>query len=208
MFGERNKLSTAERAVLVAFYLFLGGMGAMTMKHSTDPASKLAHFEQLQQLTATDFKNSVPGHQVVIEGHVSKHTPVQFRQFVAYIRQEYQGKNDTGSRWSEAFRVTPPLLLALPDGLIQIKNNDYNIERFSIIWQEGTERYLGFKVSNPVLAVGVVVQGVEGKALEAKWIYGGTSAEYINDLRMEQRLMFWFGLSMLVTGVIAVKLLV
>ncbi len=213
MSGERKKLSTIERGLLLGFYLFLGGGGAMLMKLNSDAAEKLARFEQLQLLTATNFKNSVPGHQVAIEGHVSKHTPVQFRQFVAYIRQEYQGSDDTKIFWSEDLRVTPPLLLALPDGLIQIKNNNYDIERYSITWQEdseptwGTKQYLGFMVSSPVLAVGVVVQGVEGKALEANWIYGGTSAEHINELRLEERFMFWSGLSMLVTSVIAVKLL-
>ncbi len=213
MSEERKKLNAGERLLLLVFWIFFACWGAACMKYSTDTAEKLGHFKQLQLLTATNFKNSVPGHLVAIEGHVSKHTPVQFRQFVAYIRQEYDGRDDGYIAWSEDLRVTPPLLLALPDGLIQIKNNNYDIERVPITWEDdskptwGTKQYRGFEVNSPVLAVGVVVQGVEGKALEAEWIYGGTSAEYINGLRFEERFMFWFGLSMLVTSVVAVKLL-
>lgn len=216
MSGERKKLSTIERWVLLVFWLCFGSIGAVTMKVGADVTNNVAHFEQLQLLTATSFEDSVPGREVAIEGLVSIRTPVQFRQFVAYIRQEYQGGDEA---WSDDLRITPPLLLVLPDGLIQIKNNYYDIERFSLTWQEdtylirksatneGTKRYRGFEVGSPVLAVGVVVQGVKGKALEAKWIYGGTSTEYINDLRFQGQLMLWFGLCILATGVIAVKLL-
>jgi hypothetical protein len=219
MSGERKKLNVGERLLLLVFWIFFACCGAAFMKHSTDAAEKLGHFEQLQLVTATDFKNSVPGKLVAIEGHVSKHTPVQFGQFVAYIRQQYEGTDDMEILWSEDLRVTPPLVLALPDALIQIRNNNYNIEKFPITWQEdskltwnsvtneGTKRYRGFEVDSPVLAFGIVVQGVGGKALEAEWIYGGTSAEYIKGMRHEGRLMFWMGLSMLISGVIAVKVL-
>ncbi|MBD1930096.1 hypothetical protein H6F74_28315 [Trichocoleus sp. FACHB-90] len=220
MSEERKKLNVGERLLALVFWIFFACCGAAFMEHSTDAAEKLRHFEQLQLVTATGFKNSVPGKLVAIEGHVSKHTPTQFNQFVAYIRQQYEGTDDMEVLWSEDLRVTPPLVLALPDALIQIKNNSYNIERFPITWQEdsklirnsvtneGTKRYLGFEVDSPVLAFGVVVQGVEGKALEAEWIYGGTSAEYIDGIRHEERFRFWMGLSMLIGGVIiAVKVL-
>lgn len=213
MSGERKNLNAAERLLLLVFWIFFACCGAALMKHSTETAEKLGHFEQLQLLTATDLKNSVPGQLVAIEGHISKHTPVQFRQFVAYIRQEYAGREDTYIDWSEDLRVTPPLLLELRDGLIQIKNNNYAIERVPITWQDdsnptwGTKQYRAFEVNSPVLAVGAVVQGVEGKALEAEWIYGGTSAEYVEGMRHEGLFMFWMGLPMLVSGIITVKVL-
>jgi hypothetical protein len=84
-------------------------------------------------------------------------------------------------------RVTPPLLLELADGLVQIENSSYNlqggrtVERQSFWDQE--IRYRGIEAGDHVIAVGTLFSTAEPPQVSAEFIYRGTRAQYISGQR-------------------------
>jgi hypothetical protein len=174
-----------------------------------------ARIEPLTPLTASTLAESPLGQEALIEGRVSERNPTQFRLFVAYVRYEYRGDNDEGkSKWVEDERITPPLWLDLPGGRVQLANDNYPLHGQKVIWQseptlhwnisnsEGTKSYEGFERSNPILAGGVVVEGVEGRQFKAAWLYGGTRAGYIEDQYSSVTVVWWVGLAFIGVGAI------
>jgi hypothetical protein len=157
----------------------------------------------------------------LIEGRISERNPLHFRSFVAYVRYEYQGRdndNDNEVKWVEDERVTPPLLLDLPGGRIQLANSDYRLQGKLVKWQsepnltwdswsqEGTKSYEGFERGNPVLAIGVVIERTTGREFRAEWLYGGTRSAYIEEQRRSAEIARWVGLVFLLVGVVILGL--
>jgi hypothetical protein len=44
---------------------------------------------------------------------------------------------------------------------------------------EGTKRYAGFESGSPAMVIGRIVDGVEGRAIEAELIFGGMCDGYV-----------------------------
>jgi hypothetical protein len=205
-----------EKLILPALGLFFMGMGAALLWFFVSLFSQeAARIESLSPLTAATLAERPAGQESLIEGRISERNPVHFRSFVAYIRYEYQGRDDDGdAKWSEDDRVTPPLLLDLPGGRVQLANDDYGLPGRRVIWQsepsltwnsgsgEGTKSYEGFERGNPVLAVGVVVEGATGREFRAEWLYGGTRAGYIGEQRSSAKIARWVGLIFMAVGAI------
>jgi hypothetical protein len=121
----------------------------------------------------------------LVEGHISSRNAVRSHDFVAYIRERRAVDEDNAGSWSVSERVTPPLLLELPDGLVRIENDDYELQDTHIIEGErafgepSTTRYKGFAVGDPVVAVGVLTSRAELPQIEADFVARGTRESYI-----------------------------
>ena len=189
-------------ATLIFGYIFTGQVRQM---------------EALPLSPAAALNARPPGSQVLVEGQISRRNEKRFRSFVVYWAEEFRGwneKNDNLNQaiWVEIERVTPPLRLDLPDGPVRIANNDYTFQsgtmgsaegpvtwqdREDLVWdqstQMGTRHYTGLEIGSPVLALGVVTETVEGRALRAEWLYGGTRAGYLTRQREAVALITWLG---------------
>lgn len=172
--------------------LFFGCFGGLFIWGGRSAGEAAARAEQLSPVSATILEDSPIDREVLVEGRISERNQQRFGEFVAYIREEYRGSDDEGDpEWDEDEHMTPPLLLDLADGRVQVENDTYRIENPPVEWQEdgalrwnsstqeGTKRYQGFTAHNRVMAIGVIVEGQEGRALAAEVLFGGTRAEYI-----------------------------
>jgi hypothetical protein len=192
--------------ILPFIALMFGFVAVMLIVSGRDAAREAELVSQLSPLSATVLEDSPPGRTALIEGRISERNQQRFREFVVYVREEYRGSDDDGDpEWYEDERVTPPLLVELTDGRVQIENADYRLEQPPVTWQEdsalrwngisgeGTKRYTGFVAGDPVTAMGTVVQGREGRALNAEWLYGGSRADYIADKESDAATLPWIG---------------
>jgi len=209
-----------EKLILPVLGFIFAGIGAALLWYFVPLLNQAAaRIEGLAPLTAVLLANSPPGQIGLIEGRISERNRTQFRLFVAYVRYEYQGEDDDGdSQWVEDERVTPPLLLDLPGGRVQLENSDYDLQGDLIEWlsepnltwdrlnREGTKSYRGFERGNPVLAVGAIVQGATGRELRAEWLYRGTRTEYIEDQRSSTEVASWIGWDFVLIGAVAFSL--
>lgn len=141
---------------------------------------------RLAAVTAALLESTRVGTEVLLEGRLSDRNPVQSHGFVAYVHEwrQIDEEGDPGS-WSVFAQVTPPLLLKLPGGLVQVGNDDYDLEDAHTVEEEeafdepSTNRYKGLAAGDPVIVVGVVVAGPEHPQVEADFIARGTRASYI-----------------------------
>lgn len=160
----------------------------------------------LTPVTAVVLENTAPGEGVLVEGRVSARNPVRSHGFVAYV-QEWREIDEEGDpeSWSTGAQVTPPLLLELPDGLVQVGNDHYELEDARIIEEEesfgkpSTTRYRGIAVADPVIAVGVASAGPELPQIDADFIARGNRAEYV--ARRRRAGAIFYGFSVVVAAV-------
>jgi hypothetical protein len=154
-----------------------------------------------------------PGTVVLIEGRISPLNQPHYRDFIAYMREEYRGLNPDGSAiWSEDQRATPQLQIDLAGGSVRIANSDYRLDSPHQRWQDsetlvssgvgigGTRRYTGLIVGRPVTAIGVLVAGPDGPELRTSFVFGGTRAEYIATQLGAAAYLPWLGLVAALTG--------
>jgi hypothetical protein len=184
-----------------------GGFGANWLN---DEAARL---EALPVVSAVSFEDRPLGTEVLIEGMADPRTTTRFRSYVAYIREEYRGENDDGNAiWFEDERITPALRIALADGEVQLIAGEYQLYQPLTAWQDseslrwsgavgtGTKRYRGIELGAPMIAVGKIVAGSEGPALQAAFIAGGNRADYLDDQRLGAAIFRWLGIGLAVFG--------
>ncbi len=205
-------MQLAVRLFLVVFGLLFVGLGyyvgvgmAGAARASADRAERLAPAD------AAALAAAAPGGELLIEGVVSPENPARFRDFVAYVREEFRGADNNGDeRWFEDERVTPPLAIEA-GGRAQLANDDYELEGPHERWQEeglewsrsteeGTKRYRGLVAGGPVTAIGTVAPGPAGNELRAEVVYGGTREQYIAEKRGLSSLFPAVGLAIAAAG--------
>jgi hypothetical protein len=162
-------------------FMILGGIVTITSLFQASTASQAsAQVERLSPRTVQSLVDTRADQTVLIEGHISPNTPVQFQQFVAYVR-ETKGKLG----WSASEAVTPPLRIDCPDGSIQVVNQDYHLDgqTLAAIWQPATpfanERFRGVIGGSSVVVIGHVVQPGNNIGIIADVIAVGHKAEYL-----------------------------
>ena len=209
-----------EKLILPALGFIFAGIGAALLGYFVPWLNQAAtRIEGLAPLTAVLLANSPPGQTGLVEGRISERNPTQFRLFVAYVRYEYQGEDEDGdSQWVEDERVTPPLLLDLPGGRVQLENSDYDLQGNLIEWlsepnltwdrvkREGTKSYRGFERGNSVLAVGAIVERAKEREFRAEWLYSGTRTEYLEAQHSSAEVTNWIGWVFILIGVVAFSL--
>jgi hypothetical protein len=205
MRGCRNLFGFISLIVFGMIFVSVGiGIGVFGSRAANAAADRA---EQLPPMSAAGIEDSVPGRTVLVEGRISARNPTRFRDFVAYVREEYRGEDDDGdSEWREDERVTPPLLIEVARNVVAIGNDTYRLDTASQHWQEsstlrwnsftgeGTKRYQGFAANDIVMLIGVVAPGQEGQVVHAEFIYGGARADYITSQRNTAKILPWFGL--------------
>lgn len=165
-----------------------------------------ARAERLAPLTAAELEQAAPGQEALLQGQIDPRNRAVFRDFVAYVREEYRGKDaEDREQWFEDERDTPPLLVATSDALATVSGAGYVIEGATTIWRdgdelswssttgEGTKRYRGLLAGDTITAIGAVAEGAEGRELAASTVYAGTRAEYIAERRGSASIAPWIG---------------
>jgi len=149
---------------------------------------------------------AAPSQAAFVEGRISNHTPTVYRQFVAYLREEYRSSGARTSRWVEVARKTPPLVIEAHGRAARVVNSNYGLETTDVIVEEepptftrGAIQSRGFVVGSPVLAVGSVAEETEG--LVAEFLYAGTHAEYVAYLHRYLQNGLWWGGGLLFGGI-------
>ena len=81
--------------------------------------------KDLTPVTAAGLRETEPGQDALVEARVRDRNAVKPHGFVAYVHEwrEFDEEGEAGS-CKEDTRLTPPLLLELPDGLVQVGNDD------------------------------------------------------------------------------------
>ncbi|MFB0537176.1 MAG: hypothetical protein ACETWR_19620 [Anaerolineae bacterium] len=195
--------------------LFVGGAllcGLLTWYSSSRAANRVKEFTPVTTVAA--LGDGQPGREILVEGHVSSRNPVQPLSpgFVAYIREEREIDTDdegtpTPGSWSVSSRVTPPLLLELSDGLVQVENDDYDLENGTTIEEEPSSfdrysdtRYKGIEIGDSVMAVGVVVEDTESPQIRADFIARGIQESYVASQRSAGVIFFVISIVVAVVG--------
>lgn len=198
-------MSWSVRLFLLAFgAVFLAAGVWMGVFEARQARADAAHAEGLAPVSARALDDREPGRETLVEGVLSARNSARFRDFVAYVREEYRGEEEDGDDiWREDERVTPPLLIEA-GGLVQLANEDYALEGALARWAEagplrfrageGSKRYFGLPAGRQVTAIGVVERGPEGNLLRARVLFAGSRAEYIAARLSDAAWLPWFGL--------------
>jgi hypothetical protein len=210
-------LNIGSAFVLLFGLIFLGVGVWVGVIGPQDLNREIARVEQLDLVSAAGLSDRAPGTELLVEGVVSDRNRVIFRDMVAYESQEYRGEDDEGDPvWADDVFDTPPLRIDLADGPAQIANADYTLSSLPISFQEseklswslfsgnGTKRYRGLRHGDAVLAIGSVVAGSEGAAIQAKQIALGTRASYLASERDRAAAMPWTSIPFAVIGIVMV----
>lgn len=174
-----------------------------------------ARAERLAPLTAAELESAAPGQEALLEGQIDQRSRAIFRDFVAYVREEYRGKDaEDREQWFEDERATPPLLLATGGSLATVGDAGYELEGAAAIWREsdalswssatgeGTKRYRGLRAGDTITAIGAVAEGAEGRELAADTVFAGTRAEYIAERRSSAAIAPWIGAAFGLVGLV------
>jgi hypothetical protein len=148
----------------------------------------------LEPLSMAALSARAPGDAVLLEGRISERNETQWRGYVAYIREEYVRETGSGDNsrsdytWETDLTVTPPLLIDLPDGSVQVANDGYGLgtrKEFKVAnTREGQRRFSGLQLGDPVVAFGTLRSVDDGVAIAAEVVSRGTKAQYLADERM------------------------
>jgi hypothetical protein len=200
--------------LLLGLVFFLTGLWVATVSRQQARADA-ERAERLAPLSAAALEDAAPGREALVEGTIDRRTPARFRDFVAYVREEYRGSDDEGDpQWSEDERVTPSLLVAAQDGVVSVQGDSYELLSPPHAWQEsdqlswngfsdeGTKRYRGLRAGDAVTAIGVTAEGQEGMALAPELVFGGSRAAYIASRRDDAAFAPWFGAIFMAIGLI------
>ena len=203
--------------------LFLVGLALLLLGRS--------QAQETEQLAAGPVLNSLaqlsqtpPGGAVMVQGKVAERNAPLDQEFVAYVRDQYQGErcvtatpskgSVTGRTmcdpiWTEDKRETPPLWLDLSEGRVQLANTDYQLQKPPATWQSTTGlienqtvRYEGFKIGALVFTHGTVVMEGDTPTLRAEFIYGGDSQTYFDEQRSGTGVLFLLGSLFAIVGVL------
>jgi hypothetical protein len=163
------------------------------------------HLSSLEPLSAVVLADSAPGREVMAEGQVSIQNKVVRHGLVAYVYEQYEHDPEGDDRgWRAYRRETPPLLIDLPDGRIQVEH-DYDLRRLpsSNTHRNGDERYRGLKHGDAVLVVGTITPTLEIPRINAEFVAGGTRDAYIESQRNAAQMMRIIGWVFSGIGVLA-----
>ncbi len=211
-------MKLAVKIFLVLFGLSFIGLGYFVgIVMAGDARNAVRQANELAPVSAAALAESALGSPVLVEGALSVQNEVRFRDFVAYVRQEFRGADSDGNeRWIEDERVTPRLLIET-GGMVRLANEDYTLSGPHAYWaeeglnwssrtEEGTKRYSGLVAERPVLAIGEVVAGPTGNELQARLLYGGTRSQYIEEQQSSADWLGWIGIDVAIFGVAVIGL--
>jgi hypothetical protein len=129
-------------------------------------------------LSAATLQLAEPDSEIVLEGQIGEGSQPQFRSFVAYVRETFVFKQG----WSVQDRITPQLIITVPDGELRVINTDYSLlqRTLPVEWRpefqrfSASEQYRGLVVGSHVTLFGAVKQDETGRAIQAEYVAGGS----------------------------------
>ncbi len=196
--------------VLVSVAVASGLIGIFLILDTPAYARRLERAEQLRPSSAAALVASAPDREVLLEGRISSRNQASFEDFVAYVHEQYRDEAFDGDHlqaWVEVARATPPLWITLADGDVRIANHDYVFDSTPVTKilaeptaTKGAVQVRGYQVDSPVLVIGHVMPG---GAVKAEFLYGGSRADYMADMRAAGSRSLPLGIVFLVVGLVA-----
>lgn len=139
----------------------------------------------LPRLTAATLGIAGVAVEASLEGVIDPTQARQYRDFVAFVREQASMGRDPAGQWVEVGRVTPPLQVLTSSGaVVHVFNNNYDIRNpittftDSVLVTNGTTRYRGFEVGHRVLVVGRTAREGGAMGLDADFVAAGTMEDY------------------------------
>jgi hypothetical protein len=192
--------------VMGSIGLVLGFLGASLLVESPGLAARIRDAERLRPVGA-----AAPGDPAFVEGRISPRSPVLYREFVAYVREEYRSQGET-STWVTVAVAAPALWIETAAGVVPVVNRGYRLEKTDVTVEEqppsltrGAVQARGFVRGSPVLAVG---RAAEPGTLSADLLFAGDRAGYVAHLRRYRRSSGQVGSILLLAGIACLLLAV
>ncbi|NJL32961.1 MAG: hypothetical protein HC893_02805 [Chloroflexaceae bacterium] len=150
--------------------LFLAGFGGCLLLQGCiwlfflfTSNQELARLEQLPVVSAAGLRDSTTGREVLIEGRIDERSPVAESGLVAYHVEQLRENSDGDLEWRTTETIAPPLLVLLADGPVQV-SGDYSLRNPPAeVTMSSDLRHTGFPVHTPLIAIGMIVDGLEGQ---------------------------------------------
>ena len=144
-----------------------------------------ARLAALPRLGTEALNASGVGLEAAVEGVIPQTQPRQYREFVAFVREQASMGRDPRGQWVELGRVTPPLQVLMAGGAVmRVFNNNYDIRNpittftDSVLVTNGTTRYRGFEVGHKVVVVGKTAREGGSMGMDADFVAAGTLDDY------------------------------
>src|SRR5687768_12286335 len=140
-------------------------------------------------ISAATLEQAALGSEVMLEGQIWEGSPLQFRSFVAYVREEFVAKRG----WRVRDRATPPLMVTVPDGQVRVVNNNYRLlpRTLPVEWRPDFQRFTPSKqyraliIGSRVVIFGTVTKDQQGRAITAEYVAGGSRLTLPEAIRHE-----------------------
>ncbi len=154
---------------LLAFFLLEAGLAS----------NEVAAVEQLVPQNVTELSALPDGQKILIEGWLDPRNTRSLDALPIYIQENRFLDADLSERWAPS-QVTAPFVVALPDGVVRVINQDYVLKNpLHTIQPHSLTRYMGLALGDRVTVIGVVTHTVSGAAVQAQIVAGGSRADYV-----------------------------
>lgn len=159
------------------------------------PQRDAERVESLASIDTGSLRSRSIGEVLLVQGHLAASNRAVFREFVACVRDRYDGEETSGAskgreKWTRIETLAPPLEIEAARGTIEIANSGYELRSPPHVWRDLNplgdlvssrgERASGFVVGDEVTVEGRVT---EARTLEAVMLFGGRRAAYLESLR-------------------------
>jgi hypothetical protein len=186
------------RGLLAVLGIVFAGVG-LYLRTTDEPERARDRGLALRLETADRLEHQKTGTVVLLEGRVAASNPASYREFVAYERELYDGKETSGShagreRWRRAERVAPPMVVETSTGAVQITNSGYPLQNLPHSWRSSLrdggltapegERVVGLAAGDRVTLEVRITADIRGAwssnpPVEALVLFGGDHAAYV-----------------------------
>ncbi|MEA5450153.1 hypothetical protein VB780_16350 [Leptolyngbya sp. CCNP1308] len=165
------------------------------------PRSVANHAKEVARLpVATAATLNERGAPVLLEGQVSDRNPISDRPpLVAYNEYHRVRRNDEW-KWERVRSYAPTLWVQIPGKEVEIAAGYTLQSTFSQVEAGRDRSYEGFKVNDPVLAIGTLSVAGDHPVVDNAEIGFETKEAYLVSLEREQSTARWMGLLFSVLG--------
>lgn len=191
--------NSAVKVLLVGLLAIIGGVASLVLLPRLAGGGE-ARVRDVAPMSASELRDSPAGAPVVVEGVVSLQNETRYRSLVAYRRLVSIKGPDGQSHPVEEDRVSPPLLIELADGPVQLEGG-YRLEETTRGWSTPQYTYAGFDQGNEVLVVG---ERTAAGTIKAEIVAGGTRDSYLLRKALGRWSFYVEGLCAVVIGVLMV----
>ena len=143
--------------LLIAGIVFLGFGTTFAFLFPADSAERADRLEALVPKSVTQLSDTPANDDVFIEGVISADNLTVYDAYVAYKSEKCTTDSEGDTECELIERATPPLVIQVPDGVVQVINNTYTLGGSFSVYREGDLDYIGFVAGDTVILEGVVL---------------------------------------------------